>query len=1326
MATDRLIIPQPQRVIALEYGPWLGSMRSISSELVPKEYVASPSQTPSLDFLYLPKYGSWKRRLGQTVQFDTLSGGASVTGLLPDNWADEGTGKGARVRHIEEFISDSVTDDIPTISALLTTETIASGLDDGYFANFWWRDQTNDLNNTLGSEYSSVTYPALGSLQYYRFIPLWYDSGDGGITRGVTEYLRRFFLSGSRRFTKVGKWWYFPSYHGTPSRWNGVAGSAGIETYTITGDDDITEAVDESADDGGTDATYTNLTAAGDGDWIRLQNNVGGRTISYDLSAAIDDNVTYTIHYTAKNDLGTPHATTYVQFAIITSAQKRYASAQVFPAASWTTDFADYTIDITCDGTAGVNGALTANTIEIGEAASTGTGTYSSFDYIYITAGVTDAMAGYLFPSGPFPPTHCGTVAGTAAVTAEYTYPNADSVDGSWVNSAGNNTDMYTYIDDAVGSTDDTNYINSNASNSACTIDFATPSTVPNTSDTVTIRYRNRNIVVSGHNNVVMEFIMNSTVIATVAGSYSATTAWETYGRVLTEAEISAANTADATWATAKIRFTTSSESSGGFGDDEWHISQAYIERLPAAAGSEGGWKGKDRFLKGMYYRFEDGSIWALTTPRFPNDILTSGLDIVTVDSANPDVAYRKLTWSNIPVPPKGVIKVGLCRSTKIDSTVDDDLLLNPYDMRLVREVDAGTTTYDDYAGDDDALGLDVTGAFIRFNHRMPPAARYNAAGDMRMVHAYGKENPCAIVIAPVGRTADYDLNLADTSSTLYTSNGSYMQVAIASNGTGTLTLIQSDASAATDTETITLAAAGAGGVDTMQKLVDTINATSCAVDGQQWRAQLCPFASPDANPLTALTPHSRTFANVTISGQTITLAGGGLSKVPVGAYILRVATVTSAYVTRIDSDTQLTFSGTVSAGTVNVTFYTGLGDTATSTAVGYQRVISNSLPGFLYFNKTYLDTLGVDKSGAWMTVATPGSVKSAPNCFSTSESNRFLPPLEAGIAMGAVPVDQGFVIPYANKIGSIRPRGPDSIRDEDYSLIIINEDHGCCAWNTVSAGNRFAVFLSPDGFYASDLERSLRLSGAIWTAPISSMTTDTGVGDFMYEVPASVAATAQDNDASYAYARVISNVIRVGYRTSSSTTHCNRMVHYDFSAASDSNGLKALTRENGVRWGWSLPLSQTVALVGYGRRNDGLHIYGWNDANAGATGDGRIDEIETGQTDNGTAISTGTVSIPWIQADEGEMISVQRLILEHNSPSGSTGSLVWHRSYSNDAYTLTPGTSSLDLLSELKHLTTPARAITAAGYFEYKQASGTARELRKIKVFLIPKRRLR
>jgi len=82
-------------------------------------------------------------------------------------------------------------------------------------------------------------------------------------------------------------------------------------------------------------------------------------------------------------------------------------------------------------------------------------------------------------------------------------------------------------------------------------------------------------------------------------------------------------------------------------------------------------------------------------------------------------------------------------------------------------------------------------------------------------------------------------------------------------------------------------------------------------------------------------------------------------------------------------------------------------------------------------------------------------------------------------------------------------------------------------------------------------------------------------------------------------------------------------------------------------------------------------------------------------------------------------MISVQRCILEHNSPVGSTGSLKYHRSYSNDSYTLTPGTSALDLLSELKHLTTPARALTAAGYFEYLQASGAARELRKLKVFL-------
>jgi len=193
-------------------GPWEGSMRSVAADQVPIQYMAGGS-----DFLYQPRTGFWKRRLGQIQKFDTF--GASV-GMLPAKW-------GAKCRQLEEFTSESISDGVPSVIALLTKETMGAGvIDDGAFSQVWLRDQVNNQNYTLGQDYGASTYPAPGGTQYYRFVPLWYESGDGGITRGTAEFARRFFVSGSRKLFKVGKWWYFPTRQGTPSRWRGTYSTA--------------------------------------------------------------------------------------------------------------------------------------------------------------------------------------------------------------------------------------------------------------------------------------------------------------------------------------------------------------------------------------------------------------------------------------------------------------------------------------------------------------------------------------------------------------------------------------------------------------------------------------------------------------------------------------------------------------------------------------------------------------------------------------------------------------------------------------------------------------------------------------------------------------------------------------------------------------------------------------------------------------------------------------------------------------------------------------------------------------------------------------------
>src|SRR3990172_3820466 len=219
------LLDQAQRMAAakpptnrIPYGPWEGSMRSVSADQVPPEYMAeSDSDTPSRNMLYRPlrghptKRGTWKRRKGQTQKFDTF--GASV-GLLAAKW-------GAKSRQLEEFKSESVSDDIPTLISKVTKETLAesANLDDGFFGSYWIRDQVQNTNYTLMSDYSSTTYPVPGTVPTYKVPVLWYDSGDGGLTRGTSEFARRFYGGGSRGFLQVGNWLYDPALKGTPFRW---------------------------------------------------------------------------------------------------------------------------------------------------------------------------------------------------------------------------------------------------------------------------------------------------------------------------------------------------------------------------------------------------------------------------------------------------------------------------------------------------------------------------------------------------------------------------------------------------------------------------------------------------------------------------------------------------------------------------------------------------------------------------------------------------------------------------------------------------------------------------------------------------------------------------------------------------------------------------------------------------------------------------------------------------------------------------------------------------------------------------------------------------
>lgn len=1296
----------------IPYGPWLGAKEAFSADTVEREYALS---TGSTNFLYLPRSGTFKRRSGQTIQFDSF---ADPVGLLPAKWS-------GKARQMEEFSSESITDGIPSVCALVTKETVAAGLDDGLFSNFWMRDQVNDLNYTVGSEYSGETYADLGTTQTYRYVPLWYESGDGGITRGIDEFRRRFWFSGSRRFLKNGNWWYFPNAKGTPCR-------------VSPGSVEPTEGSEIVATGDVADTWY--LQSSGLGEFRWLIEDLSGEDnfqTAYECLATDESpsNINFVYVNNAGNnlfpmnsDLSFPTLSAdYTQWVIRCKVKltEAYAGSAMFTMHLTLSDGNTYTtathnvedtptpgtwveLEFYIDTNGGASGTTTANRLRLNFNID-GLESFSPGFYITklsvapLAAGATGVNR--LIPSGPLPPVHAGSLAkgtlATAGSVAGTFQPDADVTDGSWLNASASNTNLYASIDEDTA--DDLDYIQSSnltfGNSDACTVGLEPFGFTPDDDAAVIVQFRARDSTTGG--GVLQVELLEGATVRASSGALNLTTTVTLYQFQLTPAEIAAISD----WDNLNLTF----KAIGFLGSNyNAQVTWAAVTYTPSASVGEGAWRGHDRFLYSVAYRFEDGSVWAPCKPRLPSTTLPDGFNMFTVNEASPEAQYEFITWSNIPIGPHGVVGRLLLRTPKVNATVEgDELKLNEFDFRVVWELtDNTTTTYVDYQADDFGLAEDPAGLFVRYDHLMPPRARYIAGGDMRVIHAYGGRNPCAIIIAPVGRDADYDLNLADTSSTAYSSQGSWLRYDIASNGTKTFKLVQGDGASATNTYTITLTASL-----TLQSLVDEINSTNFTDDGQQWRAQLCPGANPEAVAATVLTPHVRVIASVVTvnTDATITKSAGGLSAVPVGAFVSGTGITAGTYVTRIDSDTSLELSANATAsGTVSLTFYADTGDTAITGELGWQRVIANSLPAFLYFNEPYLDDDPIDKSSVWMTVATPGSMKSAANSFSGKVANRFKPPADAGISMGGGAVDQGFVLPFSGGVYALKnTRDSGSGVDEDYKLVALNENRGCCAWNTVTPGNRFVPYLTPDGLCVADLENEFLISEALF---LHSPAT----GSLSYEITQSIAATAQDVDTSYATARVMRSAIWLNYRHESG--HPARQVVYDFSSGSESNGLAALFRAPGKPWGWSVPLVRSLTAMCQGRRDDGPHLYGWNDGNSGSTGDGRVDEFETSDTDNGTAISA-ELRFPWERAASLSRISLQDVVIEHAALTSATTRFDIHWSLTGDVthtLTLAGAATGVVVAREPKMVPQAARAGTTGIYAAYRQTAGAAAELRK------------
>lgn len=128
-------------------------------------------------------------------------------------------------------LADGASQGAPTPSILYGKEASSTSwptVDDGIFGQEYVL--RSDANYNLLKEYGITAYPtaggALGTPLYYKVVPFWYESGEGGYSRGAFEFARRFVASGSWGTVDAGRWRYYPNLRGTPLRWDGGTNAA--------------------------------------------------------------------------------------------------------------------------------------------------------------------------------------------------------------------------------------------------------------------------------------------------------------------------------------------------------------------------------------------------------------------------------------------------------------------------------------------------------------------------------------------------------------------------------------------------------------------------------------------------------------------------------------------------------------------------------------------------------------------------------------------------------------------------------------------------------------------------------------------------------------------------------------------------------------------------------------------------------------------------------------------------------------------------------------------------------------------------------------------
>lgn len=638
-------------------------------------------------------------------------------------------------------------------------------------------------------------------------------------------------------------------------------------------------------------------------------------------------------------------------------------------------------------------------------------------------------------------------------------------------------------------------------------------------------------------------------------------------------------------------------------------------------------WGSADRFILTVAFRFEDGSIGRPFIPRPPSAVpLVAALAVpqnragwVTALDAIGGKAYNYITWTNIPSGPPGTVSRILMRTPKVGVAGIPSIYaqvngVTTMQLGIVAEIpNNNITNYTDYNGNDASLFVDAIN--IRFaDHKWPRRGQYMFTFDGHVaVCGKLKANPAALLIAPqipLDETG-YDAGVL--------SHVSVRDDQVVNPRVRKVLMCADDAIYPTtgiviDTTTTTL-----------QSVSDKIQ-SSIAADlvftHHDWTAQIVPGADPSA--LADYLDYTQVYMNFTtvLNNATITMANGGdgaagsVANVKAGMWITGTGIPTKTYIGTVSSPTctLVDVDGTAVLATANGTVACRVGWNTGDLRPGEVRAFTEAYPAPLYFTKAYLDGLGTDDRAVDFTGADPGHPRDAANSWYALNTRSV--PAKFGRAMGGGEVKNAGIVYYSRGKGILTNiRAGKSGLDSDWTMQGISGSRGAISPNIVQ-GNNWCAALTADGIEITDDQTARIISGAIY---------DSGerTGEWAYEIQQCRIAAITGTDGGYFNMMVAGSRLYVSYRSSLSVTYPDRYMVYDFSPSEGLSGVNELLRPDGSPYGWSCP--HQVRLGAMCEVQDAtspyVHLYGTVDANAGSTGNGRVDEFETGTADNAVAI---------------------------------------------------------------------------------------------------------